>query len=329
MKPTARIKSHPADFIVSEIIAIPFSGDGEHLWLHIEKTAINTQWLKKTLATISGCPQRDIAHSGLKDRHAITRQWLSLPWKYADQLPDSGDGWRILERQRHQKKLRIATHRENAFHLTLRNIDSPRAPLDQALTQLRDHGFANAFGNQRFGHHNLAHARQWVQRGKLPKNRDERGRVLSVLRAHLFNLELAARGHSARDIISGDRAMLSGSHSHFAVDTVDDTLRQRAASGDIAPGGWLPGKGELPIHGDAGRIRAQILHEETDTLAYLQTHTDSDWRPMWLYARDLHWQWQNEHTLTLDFILPAGAFATTLLDTLFTIEDASRQQQET
>lgn len=329
MKPRATIRSQPADFQVLEIMNIPWSGDGEHLWLSVEKTAMNTQWLKKTLAQESGCPLRDIAHSGLKDRHAITRQWLSLPWKYGDTLPGSGDGWRILERQRHHKKLRIATHRANRFILTLRHIESNRDNLEQALANVRDHGFANAFGNQRFGHDNLARARAWAARGTLPKDRDERGRVLSVLRAHLFNRELDARGASARAILTGDRAMLSGSHSHFAVTDVDDSLRQRAASGDIAPGGWLPGKGETPLAGDAGHIRAQILAEEREILAYLQAHADSDWRPMWLRARDLSWQWQDSATLTLDFTLPAGAFATTLLDALFTVEDASRQRKET
>lgn len=324
MKPHAVIRTHPADFKVFEIMNIPWSGDGEHLWLRVEKTAMNTAWLKKEIARASGCPERDIAHSGLKDRHAVTEQWLSLPWKYREQLPPAGEGWRILEYQRHQKKLRVGTHRENRFVLTLRNIEGDTANIDHALQHLRDHGFANAFGVQRFGHDNLAWAREWVARGSLPKKHDERGRVLSVLRAWLFNRELQARGERAREILSGDRAMLAGSHSHFAVTEVDDTLRQRAQSGDIAPGGWLAGKGDLPLAGEAGAIRAAIFAEEAAILAYLQAHAESDWRPMWLRARDVQWQWQDATTLVLECTLPAGAFATTLLDALFSVEDASR-----
>ena len=118
--------------------------------------------------------------------------------------------------------------------------------------------------------------------------------------------------------------MLAGSHSHFAVTEVDDTLRQRAQSGDIAPGGWLAGKGDLPLAGEAGAIRAAIFAEEAAILAYLQAHAESDWRPMWLRARDVQWQWQDATTLVLECTLPAGAFATTLLDALFSVEDASR-----
>ncbi|MDO4777355.1 MAG: tRNA pseudouridine(13) synthase TruD [Cardiobacteriaceae bacterium] len=324
MKAHATIRTQPADFKVFEIMNIPWSGDGEHLWLRVEKTAMNTAWLKKDIARASGCPERDIAHSGLKDRHAVTEQWLSLPWKYRDALPSCGDGWRILEYQRHQKKLRIGTHRANRFVLTLRDVQGERAAIDSALADLRDQGFANAFGVQRFGRDNLAWAREWVARGVLPKKHDERGRVLSVLRAWLFNCELEVRGERAREILSGDRAMLAGSHSHFAVEAVDDALRARAQSGDIAPGGWLAGKGEVPLAGEAGAIRAPILAEEAAMLAYLQAHAESDWRPMWLRARDVQWQWQDDATLVLDFILPAGAFATTLLDALFAVQDASR-----
>lgn len=327
-KPTARIRSTPEDFRVSEIMAIEHTNDGEHLWLNIEKTGMNTGYLKEQLAAASGCPLRHISHSGLKDRHAVTEQWLCLPWTYADKIPAHGDGWRILERRRHRKKLRIGTHRENAFRLTLRDIDSEQSALDHALQHLRTHGFANRFGSQRFGRDNLAFAQSWVASGELPRHRDKRARVLSVLRAHLFNQQIDARGASAAELLSGDRAMLAGSHSHFAVDNVDDTLRARCQSGDIAPGGWLAGQGDAALHGEAGAIRARILEENAATLAYLARHSTDDWRPMWLMARDLDWQWQNSATLILTFRLPAGAYATTLLENIFTLEDSASTEKE-
>lgn len=318
-KPSARIRTLPQDFYVREILDIPWSDDGEHLWLRVEKTGLNTGWLKKSIARDSGCPEREIAHSGLKDRHAVTEQWLSLPWKYGEAVPESGEGWRILERRRHRKKLRVGTHRHNAFRLTLREVQGEAAAIDHALAQLRERGFANAFGVQRFGHDNLAWARQWVARDALPKKRDERGRVLSVLRAWLFNRELHARGDSACRLLSGDRAMLAGSHSHFAVEIVDDALQSRCQSGDLAPGGWLAGKGDMPFEGEAGAIRQSVFADAGEEIAYLQKHAESDWRPMWVRAGGLQWQWPDAHTLILDFQLPAGVFATTLLDSIFEI----------
>ena len=78
-KPRATFKQHPADFRVAEQIDFPLTGHGEHLWCYVEKTGLNTAWLKREWARLTDCPPKDIAHSGLKDRHAITRQWLSLP----------------------------------------------------------------------------------------------------------------------------------------------------------------------------------------------------------------------------------------------------------
>lgn len=317
----ADLRTTPADFRVREILHIDWSEDGEHLWINIAKTGLTTGYLKEILANITGCPAKWISHSGLKDRHADTEQWLCLPYQYADRLPEAGDGWHILERRRHRKKLRIGTHRENAFHLTLRNITGGHDAIDTALEHLRQHGFANRFGSQRFGHDNLSFALTWVQSGELPRHRDKRARVLSVLRAHLFNLQIDARGAQAAELLDGDRAMLSGSNSHFAVDSVDDTLRARCQSGDIAPGGWLAGKGDAHLHGEAGAIRKHILDTHADTVHYLARHSEDDWRPMWLHARAFTWQWQNDSTLALDFRLPAGAYATTLVESVFACED--------
>lgn len=319
---TADIRTTPADFHVREILAFDWTHDGEHLWLYIEKTGLTTGHLKEHLSKITGCPVKWITHSGLKDRHAVTEQWLCLPYKYAERLSDHGDGWRILKRIRHRKKLRIGTHRENAFHLVLRHIQGESAAIDAALQALRERGFANRFGVQRFGHDNLAFAQSWVASGELPRHRDKRARVLSVLRAHLFNLQLDARGDRANTLLSGDRAMLTGSNSHFAVDSVDDTLRARTQSGDIAPGGWLAGKGDPHLDGEAGQIRKTVLDAHAATVAYLAAHGDDGWRPLWLHARDLTWQWHDLATLELDFRLPAGAYATTLLDHIFHCHDA-------
>lgn len=319
---TASIRTTPQDFRVREILSFDWTHDGEHLWLRIEKTGLTTGYLKEQLARACGCPAKLISHSGLKDRHAVTEQWLCLPYKFAAHIPECGDGWRILERVRHRRKLRIGTHRENAFRLTLRDIEGGRPAIETALHTLRERGFANRFGSQRFGHGNLGFAQSWVASGELPRHRDKRARVLSVLRAHLFNRQIDARGDSAATLLSGDRAMLAGSHSHFAVDSVDDTLRARCAQGDIAPGGWLAGQGDAHLIGEAGEIRAQILAEERPAVEYLARHGADDWRPMWLFARGLDWQWTDDTTLTLECRLPAGAYATTLLESVFTCRDA-------
>ena len=174
----ATYKAHTTDFIVNELLPLEFTGEGEHLWLHIQKSGMNTAYLAKLLSEWAEIPLRDVGFSGLKDRHALTTQWFSLriPKK---QLPDSefapvdisaNESVTILEQQWHNKKLNRGTHRANQFIITLRDIKfadveaslSMQAPtseqllsakqaVEQHLTTISQSGVPNYFGPQRFG----------------------------------------------------------------------------------------------------------------------------------------------------------------------------------
>ena len=171
-------KAHTTDFVVNELLPLEFTGEGEHLWLHIQKSGMNTAYLAKLLSEWAEIPLRDVGYSGLKDRHALTTQWFSLriPKK---QLPDSefapvdistNESVTILEQQWHNKKLNRGTHRANRFIITLRDIEfadveaslSMQAPapeqllsakqaVEQHLTTISQSGVPNYFGLQRFG----------------------------------------------------------------------------------------------------------------------------------------------------------------------------------
>ena len=174
----ATYKTHTTDFIVNELLPLEFTGEGEHLWLHIQKSGMNTAYLAKLLSEWAEIPLRDVGFSGLKDRHALTTQWFSLriPKK---QLPDSefapvdisaNESVTILEQQWHNKKLNRGTHRANQFIITLRDIEfasfeaslslqvsaseqlmSAKQAVEQHLTTISQSGVPNYFGPQRFG----------------------------------------------------------------------------------------------------------------------------------------------------------------------------------
>lgn len=74
----ATYKANAEDFVVHEVLPLDLTGEGEHLWLHIQKLGMNTAFLAKLLAEWADIPLRDVGYSGLKDRHAITTQWFSL-----------------------------------------------------------------------------------------------------------------------------------------------------------------------------------------------------------------------------------------------------------
>src|SRR5690606_8404804 len=73
-----RLKRVAEDFQVDEVLDIPLSGEGEHLWLWVEKRGLNTEESARRLARAAGVPLRAISYAGLKDRQALTRQWFSL-----------------------------------------------------------------------------------------------------------------------------------------------------------------------------------------------------------------------------------------------------------
>lgn len=174
----ATYKANATDFVVNEILPLEFTGEGEHLWLHIEKSGMNTAYLAKLLSEWVDIPLRDVGYSGLKDRHALTTQWFSLriPKK---QLPESefapidigvNESVTILSQHWHNKKLNRGTHRANQFIITLRDIQfadfdaslSMQAPtpeqllsakqdIEQHLANISESGVPNYFGPQRFG----------------------------------------------------------------------------------------------------------------------------------------------------------------------------------
>ncbi|HAN29852.1 MAG TPA: tRNA pseudouridine(13) synthase TruD, partial [Haliea salexigens] len=74
----ALIRCNPEDFLVDEQLGFAPDGQGEHVFLHIEKRGLTTPDLVERVSSLAGIHPRDIGYSGLKDRHAVTRQWISV-----------------------------------------------------------------------------------------------------------------------------------------------------------------------------------------------------------------------------------------------------------
>ncbi len=92
---TGVIKKQASDFIVEEQLSFQPEGSGEHVFIQIQKTGENTEYVARLLARFSGVRQRDVSFAGLKDRHAITTQWFSV-WLPGKEDPD----WSLLETER-------------------------------------------------------------------------------------------------------------------------------------------------------------------------------------------------------------------------------------
>lgn len=332
---SALLKCIPEDFFVDE--ELPPLDDlmagGEHLCLRLEKRGDNTDYVARQLASLSGCRHFDVGFCGLKDRHAVTRQWFSVyrPGQEEDDaafLEEVAKNWRVLEHHRRARKLRRGDHRGNYFELVLKEITGSRDTVDQALTRLRDQGCPNYFGPQRFGHNgaNLDRAlamdsSKLNRRGSRNAKKRGRGRstsgsgdsknvlYFSAARSWLFNEVLAYRVQNGTWLVP-----LEGEPG-----TTDNQ--------DIMVTGPLWGDGGTEAVSVQGEIeRAVVTRHPGLEAVFATTRMKPERRPLRMIPDALEWQWQDGNQLRLKFRLAPGQYATTMLSDVFEITDATRER---
>jgi len=341
------IRSVPEDFYVDELLGFSPSGEGEHVFLQIEKRAISTFAVRDCLARLVGCRQMDIGYAGLKDKWALTRQWFSVylprgeepdwaalsPEMLSVQLEDAEISVHTVAR--HNKKLRRGAHRGNRFRLRVREVaascDDFVVALEGRLARLSVAGVPNYFGAQRFGRGegNVDKARaMFARRQRLP--RDQRSLYLSAARSYLFNQILSQRiaDRCWLDYLDGDVLILNGSRSHFVLDRRSPTaaadlaaVGERLEVGDIHLAASLCGSGESPLSSQAAERERQVWQSSEDLYQGLRA-AGVEWalRPMRVRPEALRWHFEGGD-LTLGFELPAGSYATVLLRELIEYED--------
>lgn len=321
---------NPEDFRVDEIPAYLPSGQGDHRYVHIEKRSLSTPEAVSIIARCADAKERDIGTAGLKDKYAITTQWLSLPkqsrpaseWKLPENL-------RILEESLHQNKLRTGHLHGNRF--TIRLVDVvPDAPqrLPVLLERLR-RGTLNAFAEQRFGRdgQNIQSALDWL---KDPRSlRGPKARFLSkfypsVIQSELFNRYLRARLELGEErLLLGEIVRLEGTGSNFVVEDLASE-QKRYAVGELHPQGPIFGPRMRPAQAEALALEQRVLDDMGLTLSELDqlgAHAPGTRRDVWLKLTDLEATFPvigeqlnptetPERSVSISFSLPAGSYAT-------------------
>lgn len=284
----------------------------------MRKRGINTPDAARLIARHAAVPLCDIGYAGLKDRHAVTSQWFSVP------LPGKPDpDWTLLNSERltvsaarrHNRKLRRGALTGNRFSIVVREPRGDAAGLPARIQSVIEGGVPNYFGEQRFGHDNVNRARQMLAGTIQIRDRFERGIYLSALRSHLFNTVLAQRvidGTWCR-AVAGDVMMLDGTRSFFVAETIDEVVLRRLAEHDIHPSGPLWGRGELPSRAEARGIEETVLRPLAEDCAVLAREgLEMERRSLRLVPRHVAWE-QGDNILRVHFDLPAGCYATVIL----------------
>lgn len=306
------LKRFNEDFLVTELpLQLP-SGEGEHLWLDVEKNGANTAFVAQQLAAAAGVDERDVGYAGLKDRHAITRQWFSIyrpKGEPLDLTQIQHPEFKVLSQSRHVKKLRPGDLQGNRFRIVLRDVTGDRTAIEANLQAVASQGVPNYFGAQRFGFDggNVEQGRAMLAREVRVRNPKKKGIYLSAVRSFVFNEVLALR---IRQGLWGKT--LPG-------DVMDDAGR---------PTGPLWGRGRVTSTEQAQALENGVAASHA-TLCDGMEHAglEQERRALVAHPADMTWAWPEADQLVLTFALPAGNYATSVLNEILRTAEPERHAE--
>ena len=288
-----RIRERLDDFRVIEKLAFVPSGEGEHVFLEIEKRGLNTAFVQSSLAKHFGVSPMDVSYAGLKDRRAVARQWFSvwLPRPVEMEISNRDfSGFSVIDSTRHVRKLRRGEIEGNCFQILVRGFVGCEDTLTKLLGQNR---LPNYFGPQRFGHagSNIDRATRWVGAGRPTVSRAHRSIYLSTLRSLLFNDVVAFR--------------------------IRDRSWNSVRTGDVCvenyPTGPLWGRGLLPTTGVIRDLEIAAVANEGEIRDALEwVGLKQDRRQLTVQPTQVTCRLDGDR-MSLLFFLPKGAYATTIL----------------
>ncbi|HET6148465.1 MAG TPA: tRNA pseudouridine(13) synthase TruD [Polyangia bacterium] len=345
----------PATFVVEEIPAYLPSGVGEHTFLWIEKVDLTTFEAVRRIARAAGVEARDVGYAGMKDRHATTRQWISVPRLDPERAAELAvDGARVLEARRHGNKLRTGHLHGNRFEIVLTpdRAAADSAPDDDAgrvrerLLSLARAGIANRYGEQRFGAtgDNAAQGLALLRGERRERDGRRRRLLLSAAQSAVFNRYLDLRGPpdgvpaELLRVRAGDVLQKTASGGLFVCTDVS-VDQARVDAGELLPTGPMPGSRvtEPPPDSEAGRLEQQALdavQATRDDFARAGRDLPGARRPV-LVRIDL-----GDPAVSLDpvtpgrpysvrarFGLPAGSYATVVIDHLLLADTTGQSER--
>lgn len=153
------IKARPEDFQVEEIPWRDPSGQGEYLYLFVEKNGMSHGELLAVVRKAFDCEARDVGYAGMKDKAAVTRQWLSIPKKFSENASHfNHEQVRLLGTIQADRPLRRGDLRGNRFVIKIRDIDPIKAiQAGRMLEKIEEDGLPAFYGPQRFGYRQNNH----------------------------------------------------------------------------------------------------------------------------------------------------------------------------
>lgn len=319
------LKQSPADFEVEEIPAYEPAGAGEHLFVWIEKRGRSAAELADHVARTLGLKLQQVGTAGLKDRQAITRQYVCVPAACEEAVERLNcEGFEVLAARRHTNKLKTGHLRGNRFSILVRDVaDEAEERAKVIAERIERSGFPNYFGPQRFGNagETLALGFDLLKRRqsrRLPaRQRKWLTRLaLSAAQSHLFNRALTNRLAEDRlqQVIIGDVMQVVASGGCFVVDDVEREQPRFDVWETVVTGPIFGPKMKRPT-GRVAEQEARVLQEHELTGEEFREFgklTLGTRRPYLIRPSEFSVMRENDG-MRFCFTLPSGVYATTLL----------------
>lgn len=319
-------KHSARDFVVDEIPLYEFSGEGEHVVVKVRKKSLSTWEMLTKIAQALDIKTRDIGYAGMKDKHAMTTQYISINKQHEEKLDQlSIEGIKILEKTYHNNKIRTGHLKGNRFFIRLKKVTPADAKkIEQAVKHISKEGMPNYFGFQRFGNDKDNHitGKAIIDGEHKERNKKLRTLMINAYQSDLFNQWLDKRltyvytkrnEEDAKDIytkhpmglMNGDIAMHYPQARAFKVEDAKEDAH-RIDEHAIVISGLLAGKKS---------IRAEGIPRELEEPFDKETSVDGARRLAWIYPEDMESSYRSDDGwMELHFTLQKGAYATVLIE---------------
>lgn len=331
-------RSVPEDFVVDELPLYEPTGEGEHLYLWVEKRDISSGHVIDIIAKHFSVNRRSMGYAGRKDRFAVTRQWISLPMKDTgldspddaiglELSPGEGRFATILDARLHRNKLKTGHLKGNRFRLKLRDVQAPEERAPEIIDRLQRDGVPFVFGPQRFGRDGSTFKMGYtlVTTGSKPSSLAGNKRLtklaVNAVQSAIFNRIVARRiaDNTFSKAILGDvLEKFEGGLFRVKPEEIDEG-QTMIDDGVATPTGPLWGPRVLRAEADADALELATLEEfnlSPEAFDDVKRMAPGMRRPFAVRVADLSWSVATDEgtrSLNLDFALPSGAYATVLL----------------
>ncbi|NPA51988.1 MAG: tRNA pseudouridine(13) synthase TruD [Aquificae bacterium] len=151
-----KIKTRPEDFFVKEIKNLDIKEKGDYAYFLLTKKRENTIDILRKLSRKSQTPLKDIGFAGLKDKEAVTQQYISIK----NITNSSLEKLKNLKEENYSveflgfgdKAINLGEFEGNYFEIVIRDIKPSKIQkIEEKIPFVQKYGFENYFGEQRFG----------------------------------------------------------------------------------------------------------------------------------------------------------------------------------